>query len=193
MRQPTYATRHACRTLATSDQLPEHTVDAAKNLDATINYLARNFAEGTEYFKMLVNVFAPEFRDARNVHLKNFHIIIPPLTLNFVQHILKTKDKLTKKGALDPAFSDDGFAIGLVYILKLLDQHDAFDSLHWWEAVEERHRDEEAKLQALAKAKVKDKEEQQTLNLTLRKLISYRNELQLLRFSFDSSRIFFKD
>lgn len=180
-------------TLATSDQLPEHTVDAAKNLDATINYLARNFAEGTEYFKMLVNVFAPEFRDARNVHLKNFHIIIPPLTLNFVQHILKTKDKLTKKGALDPAFSDDGFAIGLVYILKLLGQHDAFDSLHWWEAVEERHRDEEAKLQALAKAKVKDKEEQQTLNLTLRKLISYRNELQLLRFSFDSSRIFFKD
>jgi len=190
---PDLASIPSFRMLAAGDELPEQTVEAAKNLDSAIDYLVRNFAEGTEYFKMLVNVFAPEFRDERNVHLKNFYIIVPPLTLNFAQHILKTKDKLTKKGALDPAFSDDGFAIGMAYILKLLDQNDALDSLHWWEAVEERHREEEAKLQALAKQKTKDKEDQQTLSLTLRKLHSYRSELQLLRYSFDSSRIFFKD
>lgn len=41
--------------------------------------LTRNFAEGTEYFKMLMDVFAPEFRSPKNMHLRNFYIIVPPL------------------------------------------------------------------------------------------------------------------
>ena len=28
---------------------------------------------------MLVDVFAPEFRDQKNLHLKNFYMILPPL------------------------------------------------------------------------------------------------------------------
>ncbi len=110
---PDLATIPAFSELAGQAHLPDTTVDAARNVDGAISALARNFAEGTEYFKMLVNVFTPEFRDNRNAHLKNFYIIVPPLTLNFVQHVLKTKDKLFKKGATDPAFSDDGFAIGI--------------------------------------------------------------------------------
>lgn len=41
--------------------------------------LTSNSAEGTEYFKMLVDVFAPEFRSAKNMHLRNFYMIVPPL------------------------------------------------------------------------------------------------------------------
>lgn len=41
--------------------------------------LTSNSAEGTEYFKMLVAVFAPEFRSAKNMHLRNFYMIVPPL------------------------------------------------------------------------------------------------------------------
>lgn len=28
---------------------------------------------------MLVDVFAPEFRDSKNIHLSNFFVILPPL------------------------------------------------------------------------------------------------------------------
>jgi len=86
-------------------------VVALRNLDLAIDCLARNFAEGTEYFKLLVAVFAEQFRNPENAHLKNFYVIIPPLTVNFVDHILIGKDKLAKKkgGAF---FTDDGFAIG---------------------------------------------------------------------------------
>ena len=53
--------------------------NAAKQLDAVISNLVKNFAEGTEYFKMLLDVFAPEFRNPKNMHLRNFFVILPPL------------------------------------------------------------------------------------------------------------------
>lgn len=49
------------------------------NLDNIVQNLAKKFAEGSEYFKILVDVFASEFRSDKNAHLKAFHIIVPPL------------------------------------------------------------------------------------------------------------------
>ena len=46
---------------------------------------------------MLVNVFAPEMRNPSNLHLRDFYIIIPALTLNFVEHSLLMKEKLARK------------------------------------------------------------------------------------------------
>lgn len=48
-------------------------------LDSVLSDLTSNSAEGTEYFKMLVGVFAPEFRSVKNMHLRNFYMIVPPL------------------------------------------------------------------------------------------------------------------
>ena len=48
-------------------------------LDSVLGDLTSNSAEGTEYFKMLVAVFAAEFRSAKNMHLRNFYMIVPPL------------------------------------------------------------------------------------------------------------------
>uniref|UniRef100_A0A8B9LYJ5 WASH complex subunit 7 n=1 Tax=Accipiter nisus TaxID=211598 RepID=A0A8B9LYJ5_9AVES len=65
--------------LVKEEGLSEETQKAARQLDSVLGDLARNFAEGTEYFKMLVDVFAPEFRSPKNMHLRNFYIIVPPL------------------------------------------------------------------------------------------------------------------
>jgi len=177
--------------LVAKERLSSETQQAAKNLDQTIDSLAKNFAEGTEYFKMLVSVFAEEFRNPQNLHLKNFFIIAAPLTINFVEHILLGKDKLSKRKGDTGFFTDDGFAIGIAYILKLMDQYKQFDSLHWFEEVFARYSEENKKVEAqVSKQK---KEEQQTAVLTLGKLKSYVKEFQLLQFSFDGARIFFKD
>ncbi len=54
-----------------------------RNLDQVINNLVKSFTEGTEYFKILIDVFSPEFRSTKNIHLKNFYIILPALVSRF--------------------------------------------------------------------------------------------------------------
>lgn len=51
--------------------------------------LTTNSAEGTEYFKMLVAVFAAEFCSAKNMHLRNFYMIVPPLVIKMISWPLR--------------------------------------------------------------------------------------------------------
>uniref|UniRef100_A0A8I5MUV3 WASH complex subunit 4 n=1 Tax=Papio anubis TaxID=9555 RepID=A0A8I5MUV3_PAPAN len=180
--------------LVKEEGLAEETLKAARHLDSVLSDHTRNSAEGTEYFKMLVDVFAPEFRRPKNIHLRNFYIIVPPLTLNFVEHSISCKEKLNKKNKIGAAFTDDGFAMGVAYILKLLDQYREFDSLHWFQSVREKYLKE---IRAVAKQQnvqsaSQDEKLLQTMNLTQKRLDVYLQEFELLYFSLSSARIFFR-
>ncbi|CAE1304616.1 MRT43 [Acanthosepion pharaonis] len=180
--------------LSAKEGLSAECQQAAKNLDAVIGNLAKNFAEGTEYFKMLVDVFAPEFRNPKNMHLRNFFIILPPLTLNFVEHSMNCKEKLNRKNKDGAAIMDDGFSMGLAYILKLLDQYHEFDSLHWFSSVRQKYEKdkmEAKKQQTLANGKM-DEKLQQTTTLTMKRIDLYIQEFELLNYSLSSARIFFR-
>lgn len=91
------------------------TRDAANCLQRDVNNLVENFEEATEYFKLLVEVFAPVFRNPQNMHLRNFYVIVPALTINFVEHALIAKERLNKKNREGAAFTDDGFAMGKIF------------------------------------------------------------------------------
>jgi len=70
-----------------------------------------------------------------NKHLKLFYLILPPLTINYVESVMMAKEKLGKRNTKDTYISDDGFSLGLVYFLKLLNQNEDFGSLHWRDEV----------------------------------------------------------
>eukprot|EP00163_Fabomonas_tropica_P009505 TRINITY_DN1931_c0_g1_i1.p1 TRINITY_DN1931_c0_g1~~TRINITY_DN1931_c0_g1_i1.p1 ORF type:complete len:1034 (-),score=307.02 TRINITY_DN1931_c0_g1_i1:86-3187(-) len=179
--------------LAAKESLSVETVEACKNLDAVIENLSSKFAEGTDYFQVLVEVFAEGMRSDQNKHLSNFHAIVPPLAINFVEHIMSLKDKMSKKGK-EASFTDDGFAIGLAYILKLLNLNTQYDSLHWFESVVQKFKEEDKKLKGVMSTKKRQADnELQTLQLTQRRLESYQLEFDLLYYSFSGARVFFKD
>lgn len=177
--------------LCKEENLSSECQAAAKNLDNVVGNLARNFAEGTEYFKMLVDVFAPEFRNPKNMHLRNFFVILPPLTVNYIEHSISCKEKMSRRNKVGAAFTDDGFAMGVAYILKLLDQYHEFDSLHWFQSVKDKYRAEKEK-QRQAMANRADEKSQQTMTLTVKRLDQYQQEYDLLNYSLSSARIFFR-
>merc|ERR1712126_49591 len=150
--------------LAAEQQMSSEGVEAAKTLDQVLSNLIKNFSDGNNNFQLLVSVFGRQFDDAKQAHLKKFFILVPPLTVNFVEHMISAKEKMSKKNKEGAAFTDDGLAMGIAYILRVLDQTEAFDSLHWFQAVKEYY---ESEKQEVSKQMSQETEEklQQTLTL----------------------------
>lgn len=113
------------------------------------------------------------FRDPQNSHLRNFYVIIPPLTINYVEHLLNCKERLNKNNRDGSAFTDDGFAMGIAYIVELLDQGSQLNSLHWFQSVWAKQVQERNQLEAQkAKASKEDNKLQQALSLTEKRIKS---------------------
>lgn len=113
----------------------EETIRAAKNVDTVVDTLVSNFGEGSDYFKVLVNVFQSVLLTEENDHLKTFCMLVPALCISWVEASLTSKENMLKvvKGAptKEIYFTDDGFAMGIAYCLAILKQTKKNDALHW--------------------------------------------------------------
>ena len=180
--------------------MSEQTVEAGKNLDIVISELLKNFTEGTNFNQMLVRAFQDVLLKQEHAYLKNFYMIIPALTINFIETLRISKDKMDKtlrEGSRQVAyFSDDGFMVGLAYILAILQQDAAFDTLHWFDTVDLKYRRDERELkQELAKVSNSRKDEERRSEFQLKEMRVSRALLdyKLLLWTLNGSRIFFKD
>lgn len=146
---------------------------------------------------MLISTFSPYFRNPKNAHLKNFYIFIPALTINYIKYILKAKDRL-KKNQEEIVFTDDGFSIGLVYILRLLDQLSEYSSLNWTRTIRSKIKADKEKIQKqrqeLEKTnKNNDEKLLQTLLLSEMRINAFQTEFELLLYNINSCKIFFQN
>ncbi|XP_019865702.2 WASH complex subunit 4 [Aethina tumida] len=181
------------KTLLDDNNLPELSKVAADGVKNDLDNFVESFEEATEYFKLLVKVFVPSVRNKNNVHLKNFYIIVPPLTINFIEHSLSNKDRLNKKNKTECAFTDDGFALGLAYIIELLDQESQLSSLHWFHSIQRKFKNDRLKLDKQRASSVNDNTKlKETLSLTEKRISTFEKEFQLLYYSFNSARLFFQ-
>lgn len=145
---------------------------------------------------MLVKAFSPFFQNNRNPHLKLFYLIVPALILNYIEYIVSVKESVNKKTKDYGCFTDDGFAMGLTYVLFLLNQITDFSSLNWFEAVRQKFSKE---LDQLEKARdesnhslTDDKKLQQTLALSEKRIKFFLHEFDLLHCSLNSAKVFFQ-
>lgn len=137
------------RESAADESLSEGTRAASENLASIIETLRLNFAEGRDYFKVLVNVFKKVLLwsegEEDRAHLDNFYTIVPALCVSWVNASLAAKDRMFKQNrSRDAYYADDGFAVGVAYILAILGQGSRFDSLHWFDTVKTKLLKDEA-------------------------------------------------
>eukprot|EP00606_Chrysophyceae_sp_TOSAG23-5_P000989 GSChrysophyteH2.ASY1.ANO1.1643.1 assembled CDS len=191
--------------------LGDETVRAGRNLDEVIDTLVKNFGEGSDYFKVLVNVFQ-----------KNFYLIVPSLCISWVEASLQAKDcmyKATRGVVREMYYTDDGFPVGVAYCLAILKQTRKFEALHWVDTVRTKYKEDSRKIaeqeaardarEAQKKAKREEKEkksrswfsleedyEEQEANYTLqvsaKRLEAHRRETEQLFYCLSGAGIFFK-
>jgi WASH complex subunit 7 len=174
--------------------LPAHTVTATERLDSIVKKLKELFNSGESFFKMLVDVFSGPFRNKKNVHLTTFYAILPALTLSYIEHIMVLKDKAMKQNK-NSSFSDDGFPMGIAYILKLLNQDALFDSIHWFDSMKKRAEAERAEVVKTSNGRSTwgffTGDNKQTVKLAFQMIERRLKEYDLLETTVHSARILF--
>jgi len=193
---------------------------AGKNLDTVLQTLLENFSQGSDYLKVLVEVFRSVLLGSDHAHLKNFYMIIPPLTLSWVDASIQAKDATFKSGRnRDAYYTDDGFAMGVAYILAILGQDSKYNSLNWSKSILTTYQKEQLDLQAKkesqeaqkkpkksssfssffgrqlsssSKQKTAEEEAHHNLQISSQKVSKLANEHELLNYSLDGARVFFR-
>jgi WASH complex subunit 7 len=114
-------------------------MEATKMFDLSIRVLFKQAEEAGDYLRLIVKQFEGFHETENSEHLKLFYMIIPPVSLNFVQYSQQSKDKVNKKNSKDAFISDDGFPLGIAYLLKILDQNEKFNSLNWFDSIQKKY------------------------------------------------------
>lgn len=129
-------------------------------------------------------------------HLRNFFLMVPALTLSFIDNMRSAKDRMEKTvKSAEAFFCDDGFVMGIAYLLAILKQDRLFESLHWWEAVGRYHQAEltayAADTAKLGKSKA-DADRRDELEFKAKRIMAERREFEALYFAFRGARTFFR-
>lgn len=67
-------------------------------------------------------------------HLELFFLVIPALTINYIDHLINCKERASSRSSavrFGALLSDDGFAIGVAFLLTVLGQTDDYNKLDW--------------------------------------------------------------
>ncbi|CCD18076.1 hypothetical protein, conserved, partial [Trypanosoma vivax Y486] len=184
----------------------KQTLQAMRAVDQVVGNMRKKLSEGSDYFHMLLEAVTRRLKGAiKYTHLKNFHMIIPPICVLHVEMMVREKEQLVKKNK-DGIFTDDGFALGCAFLLKLFGVWDSFESLHWFESVRNHYG---ARLRAVKEGisaheqEVSDRasgegapspygvEDVSNMHLTAMMLETVMSEFTTLEEAFVSSKVFF--
>jgi len=105
----------------------------------------------------LAKRYKGKFTEDKFANLQYFYMLVPCLTMEYIQSLLVAKEKLLKKNYKGGYISDDGFIIGLAYLVEILNQTKQFEETLWFEEVKEKGELELSELEAKYKALEEEK------------------------------------
>lgn len=182
------------RSLIDGDDGDQTIGETLEHLRSAIQSQEDNFSESADYLTMLVNAFQRHVQSDKFAHLRKFYLIVPALTMNYVEHMIILKEDLAGlPRSRCHQYTEDGFTVGLVYLLTVLEQMSGFNSLHWFASVDQYYGAQVEKLAAENGSTGIDQEKlQQTKTLSAKRLRLLQREFNLLYYNVSSSKIFFQ-
>lgn len=130
--------------------------------------------------------------------LKNFYALVPSISICYIDHLVNGREKTKKKPYTDGFISDDGFALGVVFLLRVLGVQDDFNSLNWFTSMQAKlARDEKNAEEKKKELKIKSASGYEDVNFeeefSLKRLDMLKREYQMLNFCITASSILFKE
>ncbi|KAH8255175.1 hypothetical protein KR038_011237, partial [Drosophila bunnanda] len=177
--------------------LLEATATSIREYEKSVGHMRECYSGNTNYFKLLVQGFKPFLCNPHNHHLKTFFLITPSLIMNYIDYRVKERLKIHQKDLSKLSLFEDGFAVGLVYILSMLNQQSEFHELGWSQTTAQQLKEQRAKVRNLlagqqATATPTNEKLSQTMAITEHHVNAYEHEYNLLYATLSSSEIFFQ-
>ena len=165
-------------------------IDSNKIFCDTISSLKQTGENELNYLEVLVNAFAGSLSPEKMPDIDLFAFLLPALTMTYSDTAINARDNLEKKKEPDENsyFSDDGFMMGICYLLKVFSADKKFQSLSWFPSVIKSYGDTKNP----RKSDKSDKSNgMETINE--RKNASYKQQFELLYFTYTSASILFSE
>jgi WASH complex subunit 7 len=98
--------------------------------------------------------------------------------MNYVRYIGLAKDKLLlqSKRQVSGVFTEDGFALGIAFLLSFMRQESRFKSLHWFDSVNIKLKADKEALDRQKAERKKTEEELQSLQASIAKIVTQQME-----------------
>lgn len=128
-------------------------------------------------------------------HLKLFYLAVPTLTINFIDYIINCKERVTSRsstGRFGALISDDGFSMGVAFLLTVLNQTQEFAKLEWFKQVREKLELDKKEVELMIEDSKNEESLKQTSSMTLRRLNKLRIEYDGLYYTTSSALLFFR-
>ncbi|KAH8303723.1 hypothetical protein KR018_008553 [Drosophila ironensis] len=182
----------SCFETGSFDEMQELTVESIGQYAKSLGHIKECYSDSTNYFRLLLQAFRSFLCNPHNQHLKTFYLITPAVITNYIEHRVREKLKVHKKDQTKFSLFEDGFAIGLVYILSMLSQLGDFHELGWQQTIRQHIQTERSKVRAKEVVEDPDEKLLQTVAITERHVNAYEHEYSLLYATLSSSEIFFQ-
>ena len=162
-------------------------IDSSKLLCKTISALKQTGENEVNYLELLVSAFRGSINTEKMPFIELFAFLLPPLIIQFISNAINARDNLLKKKSEECSyFSDDGFIMGMCYLLKLFMADKKFESLNWFPSV----------LQFYNSKKVDKKANKYTGGidtLNEREIASFKEQYELQYYTYTSASLLFTD
>ena len=162
--------------------------DSNKIFCDTVNSLKQTGENEINYLKILITSFQGTLSPEKVPDIDLFAFLLPPLTITFIDNAINARDNLLKKNKSEEMayFSDDGFMMGVCYLLKLFSADKKFESLSWFPSVISYYNSQKQQ-------RKNEKGSHGVDTLNERQITSYKEQFELQYFTYTSAAILFNE